>query len=78
MSVLALGVGLAAMNEDIRRYVTSMFGRSASAELGDAGWRIEEAGRLVLQAVSEQSIEHAPLMIFAVAAGVLLLFMLRV
>jgi hypothetical protein len=77
VSVTALGVGIAAMNDDVRHYFQRLLSRDAMADVRDTGWYIQDASHAVMQAFKDQSIEHAPLMIFAVAAGVLVLFMLR-
>ena len=42
-----------------------------------AAERVSDFGRVVAQVAYDQGVEHAPLMIFALAATVLVLFMLR-
>ena len=46
-------------------------------EIAAIATHVEEIVLVVIQAVRDQSIEHAPLVIFALAAAVLVLFMLR-
>jgi hypothetical protein len=41
------------------------------------GERVGAFGAIILQAARDQSIEHAPLLIFSLVATVLVLFMLR-
>ena len=76
-SLLTLAAGFAAMNDDIRGSFTRLFSGSATSVVRDVGWRLQDAAWAVYQSVRDQSIEHAPLTIFVVAAGVLLIFMLR-
>jgi hypothetical protein len=77
-SALVIGAGLAAMNDSVRVFMARMFTRSAAAsQIRGVQWQVQDAVYAVYQAVKDQSLEHAPLMIFVVAAGVLLLFMLR-
>jgi len=47
------------------------------ASVAGTGAQIGNVGSIVLEAVLEQSVAHAPLAIFSVAAVVLVLFMLR-
>lgn len=49
----------------------------SSSTIGDAGMRLREVGSVVIDAARTQSIEHAPMMLFVVAATVLLLFLVR-
>lgn len=76
-SFCTLAAGFALMNDDIRRSITRLFSGEAGADVRDVSWRVQDAGMAVYVAVRDQSIEHAPLTIFVVVAGVLLLFMLR-
>ena len=48
-----------------------------SAQVAQAGATIRSLSSVVVEAVRDQSIEHAPLVIFVLAGSVLLLFMLR-
>jgi hypothetical protein len=76
VSVLLLG--LAAIDERVRGQIVSLLrGGAPSAELTSVGEQVEGLAVTVMQALRHQSIEHAPLVIFALAAMVLVLFMLR-
>ena len=76
--VTAVIVGLAAMDDRVRDQLAHLFsGREASGEIVTAGAYLQTFVTVVIQAVRDQSIEHAPLVIFALAALVLVLFMLR-
>lgn len=77
-SLLALLLVLVCVDDRVRQHVTSVVGLGpASSEVVSAGSTVRETGRVLLVAVQEQSIEHAPLVIFGLAATVLTLFMLR-
>jgi hypothetical protein len=75
--VVALVVCLAAIDGDVREQVARLFRGGAPTEMATITADVRALGVVVFQAVSDQSIEHAPLVIFALAATVLLLFMLR-
>ena len=75
--VLALIVCLAAIDTDVRQQVAGIFTGAAPTEVTSVAADVRDLGLVVVQAVNDQSIEHAPLVIFALAASVLVLFMLR-
>jgi hypothetical protein len=71
--LLALMSVDARLRERVAQIVTS----PSSADLTGAGAQVREVATVMLSAARDQSIEHAPLMIFTVAAVVLVLFMVR-
>jgi hypothetical protein len=72
-------LGLAILDERVRAEIMRIVSnRGPSTGLVEAGARMESFAMIVMHAIRYQSIEHAPLVIFALAALVLLLFMLRV
>jgi hypothetical protein len=74
----AILVGLAIIDDRVRAEIAGLAsGRAGAGELQSAGLRIRELGLVVLYAVRDQSIEHAPLTLFALAALVLFVLMLR-
>ncbi len=83
--VLLSGGGLAvllltlvAVDDRVREQISQHLARaSASTELIDAGSHVRDLASVVFEAARDQSIEHAPLVIFALVATVLVLFMLR-
>jgi hypothetical protein len=76
--ICALVVGLAATDPRVREQLAGLAsGRRPSGELVSAAARIEDLALVALHAVRDQSIEHAPLTIFVLAAALLLVFMLR-
>jgi hypothetical protein len=80
LSAGALGLVLAvlvATNDRVREQVTRYTSPRASAELVDAGARARATAVVALRTVKEESLAHAPLTVFVVAASVLTLFMVR-
>jgi len=80
MSVGTLGVLiaiLAAFDERMREQVMLRVNGSPSAQMANAGATVRTLSAVVFDVVKDQSIEHAPLVIFVLLATVLLLFMLR-
>lgn len=80
LSVGALAVlllTLVAVDDRVREQVSLRLAKPSSAELASAGERVRDLAAVVLEAARDQSLEHAPLMIFVLAATVLVLFMLR-
>jgi hypothetical protein len=77
--ICALVAGLAIIDERVRGQLASMVTNrpAASSELASVGDRLQDFLFVATQAVTDQSIEHAPLVIFALAALVLVLFMTR-
>jgi hypothetical protein len=76
--VCAVVVALAAIDSRVREQVTALASaRAPSGELVTLTHRVQDLTFTVLQAVRDQSIEHAALTIFALGALVLLLFMMR-
>jgi hypothetical protein len=80
MSMAAVGVlfvSLVALDDRVREQLSLRFDDHPSAQLATAGSELRDMTTVVIDAARDQSIEHAPLMIFVLAATVLLLFMLR-
>lgn len=74
----ALVCGLAIVDERVRDQIARLVaGRGPTEEIATASERLQDLLLIVLQAIRDQSIEHAPLVIFSLAAAVLVLFMLR-
>ena len=71
-------LGLAIIDERVRTEVAALAsGRAGSGEFASVGSRVQDLGLLALHAVRDQSIEHAPLTLFALAALVLFVLMIR-
>lgn len=76
--VLAAVLGvLVSIDVRVREQVHAAANAAARAGIGDAGARLGEVGRALFEAARTRSIEHAPLVIFAVVAAVLLLALAR-
>jgi hypothetical protein len=78
-ALIALLMMLAAFNPGLRQELSSRLGSegAATAQVADAESAARGIVSVVIIAVREQSIAHAPLTAFTVAGVVLLLFMLR-
>lgn len=71
-------VALVSIDDRVRERVTQLLSTPpSSAEIADAGVQIENVSMVLYKAARDQSVDHAPMVIFAVAAVVLVLFMLR-
>jgi hypothetical protein len=81
ISVGALGallMTLVAVDDRVREQVSIRFSAGgASEQLAAAGAQVRDLGAVIMGAARDQSISHAPLLIFVLAATVLVLFMLR-
>lgn len=77
-ALLTLIVMLAAFDVRVREQISLRVGAgSSSTQVADASVAIRDVVSVVVAAVRDQSIAHAPLVIFVLAATVLVLFMLR-
>lgn len=77
-ALVALVLMLAAFDGRVREQISLRLGSGrASTQVASAGVMIRDLSSVVADAVRDQSIEHAPLVIFVLAATVLVLFMLR-
>jgi hypothetical protein len=75
---MVLVLALVTFDDRVRDQITAVFdARHPSDAIAGIGGRITEIVAILAQAMRSQSIEHAPLVIFALAATVLVLFMLR-
>jgi|RhiMetdeSRZDD1v2_1073273.scaffolds.fasta_scaffold2963075_2 hypothetical protein len=75
----ALLIGLAAIDDRVHDQVARVLARQGpTAEMASIGSRFEEMAVIVAHAMRDQSLEHAPMVIFAVAALVLVLFLTRI
>lgn len=77
MSVRALAVlalALVSIDTRVREHVVRI---ASGTSVRDAGVTIADLGSVVMLAARDQTLSHAPLAIFVVAAAVLVVFMLR-
>ena len=80
MSAGALAIlllALVAVDDRVREQISLRLTTGPSVELAHAGARVRDLTTVIVEAARDQSIEHAPLLIFVLAATVLVMFMLR-
>jgi hypothetical protein len=76
--LLALVLGLAAIDDRVRDQIARVFtSRGPSDEITGFGSHLGDLAMIAVRAVWDQSIAHAPLAIFALAAAILVLLMTR-
>jgi hypothetical protein len=68
---------LVAADDRVRDQVHRLGTANASAAMAQAGGQMHQALVIFMETVRDQSVEHAPLLIFALVATVLLLAMSR-
>ena len=77
-SALPLVLALVLLDDRVRLQISAVIDtRHPGDALAGMGGRASNVMAIVLLAAKTQSLDHAPLVIFAVAAAVLVLFMLR-
>ena len=77
-AVVLLVVALVSIDDRVRDKVTEFLQAPPnSAQITGAGVQVAQVSNAVFKAVRDQSVEHAPMVVFGVAAMVLVLFMLR-
>ena len=75
---MLLLVALVSIDDRVRARVEGLVTTPpSSSEIAGVGADIENVSTLMYKAARDQSVEHAPMVIFAVASGVLVLFMVR-
>ena len=75
--VAILLLALIAFDDRVRDHVTRRIVAHPSAELSSVGRQVSDFTSVIAIAARDQSIGHAPLLIFTLATAVLVLFMLR-
>ena len=76
--LFVLAGGLAVIDERVRfSFMRMIEGGPPTGDVSAAANSLEDLSMLVLNAIRDQSIEHAPLTLFAIGALVLVLFMTR-
>ena len=77
-ALLALILMLAAFDTRVRDQISLRVGAGRpSAQVAEAGTMVRDLAAVLFAAARDQSIAHAPLVLFVLAATVLVLFMLR-
>jgi len=68
---------LVAVDPNVRSQVWRQAATSPSVHLADASNQANHIAHVLFQALRDQSFANAPMLIFAIAAGILVVFMLR-
>ena len=68
---------LVAVDDRVREQISLRVAVRSTVELASAGERVRDLTTVIAEAVRDQSVEHAPLLIFTLSAFVLVMFMLR-
>lgn len=76
-ALIILLLALVIVDGRVREQISLRSSAQPSAQLVSAGAQVRDLASVAFEAARDQSLEHAPLMIFALAATVLVLFMLR-
>jgi hypothetical protein len=76
-TVVILLLVLIAFDDRVRDQVMRRVVAHPAMELASAGRQVGDLTTAIAQAARDQSLGHAPLLIFTLAAAVLVLFMLR-
>lgn len=76
-AVVILLLLLTGMDDRVREQVSLRIVAHPTVELASAGRQARDLTTVIAEAARYQSIGHAPLLIFTLAAAVLMLFMLR-
>lgn len=74
---LAVLGALVLVDDRVTHHVRALFSGGGSGEVQAIGNRMLMLGQALLQAARDQSIDHAPLLVFTAAAIVLVFFMVR-
>jgi len=74
--IVLLGT-LVAIDDRVREQISMRVHAGPASQFADFGSGVRDVAAIVASAARAQSIEHAPLVIFVVAATVLTLFMVR-
>ena len=76
-TVMVLLLVLIAFDDQVREHVQRRIIAHPSIEAASLARQVHDLGIVLAQAAHTQSIGHAPLLIFSVAAAILVIFMLR-
>jgi hypothetical protein len=68
---------LVAVDDRVRTQLALRFSARASTQFVDAGTQVQDMMAVVSDALRQQSLEHAPLILFVFAGTILVLFMFR-
>ena len=78
IGALTLVIALVLFDPRVRQELSLRMSSHPAEQVTEAGGQLRRVGVVVFQAARNKSIDHAPLVFFALAGTVLVLFMLRV
>jgi hypothetical protein len=76
-SALVLVIALVAFDDRVREQVSLLLSSRSSLTFASLGDRLHDVTAILMASAHQQSLAHAPLLIFSLAGVVLVLFMLR-
>jgi hypothetical protein len=76
-TVIVVLLVLVGIDDHVRTELSQRYMANPSQEIASAGQHASHLTSVIAVAAREQSLAHAPMLIFALAATVLVLFMLR-
>src|SRR5439155_26881907 len=76
-TVAVLLMALVAFDDRVREQLSQRFTAKPSVQLASAGYQVRNITSVIAEAARDQSREHAPMLLFSLAAAVLVVFMLR-
>jgi hypothetical protein len=76
-TVVILLLTLTAFDVRVRDQVSRLVTTPPRVEVASVGYQVRDLTSVIVQAARDQSLGHAPLLIFALLSAVLMLFMLR-
>ena len=76
-SALVLVITLVAFDDQVRERASQLLSSSSTLTLAGVGYHLRDVSAILLASAHQQSLAHAPLLIFSLAGVVLVLFMLR-
>ena len=76
-TVAVLLMALVAFDDRVREQLSQQFMAKPSVQLASAGYQVRNITSVIAEAARDQSRQHAPMLLFSLAAAVLVLFMLR-
>ena len=76
-SALVLVIALVAFDDRVREQVSLLLSSRPTVTFASLGDRVHDVAAVLIASAHQQSLAHAPLLIFSLAGVVLVLFMLR-
>jgi hypothetical protein len=74
---LIVFIALIAVDDRVARHLRALVSHSPAGEVSEVTGRFSSLGQAIVTAARDQSIDHAPMLVFTAAAVVLVFFMIR-